>query len=87
MSKIIAVIGATGAQGGSVAEQFLQLDGWQVRAITRNADSDKAKALASKGAEVVTADCWDEASLIKAFEVRLPRFLFRMLQALVSDAR
>lgn len=85
MSKIIAVIGATGAQGGSVANEFLKLDGWKVRAITRNASSDKAKALQSQGAEVVTADCWDEASLVKAFEAGLPRFLFRSSLYLTFD--
>ncbi|KAJ4287573.1 hypothetical protein N0V90_012276 [Kalmusia sp. IMI 367209] len=68
MSKTIAVVGATGAQGGSVARAFLKLDGWKVRAITRNASSDNAKALASQGAEVVSANADDEASLVKAFE-------------------
>jgi hypothetical protein len=85
MSKIIAIIGATGAQGGSVATEFLKLDGWKVRAITRNASSDKAKALQSQGAEVVTADCWDEASLVKAFEAGLPRFLFGSSLYLTPD--
>lgn len=70
MSKLIAVVGATGAQGGSVVRQFLKLDGWKVRAITRNASSDSAKALASEGAEVVSANSDDEASMVKAFEVQ-----------------
>src|SRR4029079_8973670 len=35
--------------------------------ITRNADSDKAKALAAAGAQVVSADLDDEASLVRAF--------------------
>lgn len=55
--KIIAVIGATGAQGGSVANIFLDDEAlkseWTVRAVTRDPSSEKAKALASKGAEVV----------------------------------
>ena len=85
MNNIIAVIGATGAQGGSVATEFLRLDGWKVRAITRNASSDKAKALQLQGAEVVTADCWDEASLVKAFEAGLLRLIFWSLHAFVSD--
>ncbi|KAJ4348070.1 uncharacterized protein N0V89_009442 [Didymosphaeria variabile] len=68
MSKTIAVVGATGAQGGSVARAFLKLDGWKVRAITRNTGSDNAKKLASEGAEVVSANADDEASLLKAFE-------------------
>ena len=68
MSKIITVIGATGSQGGSVARKFLEDKSWKVRAITRNINSDAAKSLASSGAEIVSADLDDEASLVKAFE-------------------
>jgi len=67
MSKTIVVVGASGAQGGSVARKFLE-DKWKVRAITRNANSKSAEALVSIGAEVVVADTSDEASLVKAFE-------------------
>ncbi|KAF5485407.1 NmrA-like family domain-containing protein 1 [Colletotrichum siamense] len=66
--SIVAVIGATGAQGGSVVNQLLQDPKWKVRGITRNANSAKAKSLADKGVEVVTADVNDESSLAKAFE-------------------
>ncbi len=68
--KIIAVVGATGAQGGGLARAILNdpNGGFAVRAITRNAQSDKAKALAQMGAEVVTADLDDEASLERAFK-------------------
>ena len=68
--KIIAVLGATGAQGGGLARAVLadQEGGFALRAITRNPDSDKAKALAAAGAEVVQADLDDEASLTAAFE-------------------
>ena len=68
--KIIAVTGATGAQGGGLARAILAdpNGGFAVRAITRNADSDNAKALAAAGAEVVVADLDDEASLRKAFD-------------------
>jgi uncharacterized protein YbjT (DUF2867 family) len=67
--KIIAVVGATGAQGGGLVNAILAdpSGGFKARAITRNKDSDKAKALAAKGAEVVVADLDDEASLTKAF--------------------
>jgi uncharacterized protein YbjT (DUF2867 family) len=67
--KIIAVIGATGAQGGSLARAILE-DGdspFTVRAITRNASSEKAQALAALGAEVVEADLDDQSSLEGAF--------------------
>jgi len=68
--KIIAVFGATGAQGGGLARAILADAGgsFAVRAVTRHADSGKAKALAAAGAEVVTADLDDEASLLRALE-------------------
>lgn len=66
--KIIAVIGATGNQGSSVAETFSALPGWQVRAITRRALSDKAKQLAEMGCDIVEADLMDTTSLSRAFE-------------------
>jgi uncharacterized protein YbjT (DUF2867 family) len=68
--KVIAVVGATGAQGGGLARAILsdKNGAFTVRAITRNVDSDKAKALAEAGAEVVTADLDDVKSLKKAFE-------------------
>ena len=68
--KLIAVVGATGAQGGGLVRAILNDKNgpFTVRAITRNANSDKAKALADAGAEVVTADLDDVKSLKKAFE-------------------
>jgi uncharacterized protein YbjT (DUF2867 family) len=67
--KIIAIIGATGAQGGGLARAILADPdgGFAVRAITRKPDSDKARELASKGAEVVSANLDDFESLRKAF--------------------
>lgn len=67
--KIIAVTGATGAQGGSLARAILAdtSGGFALRAITRDPNKDNAKALASKGAEVVKADLDDVESLKKAF--------------------
>jgi uncharacterized protein YbjT (DUF2867 family) len=68
-TKIIAVIGATGAQGGGLVRATLADPKRQfaVRAITRKTDSDKAHALASAGAEVVAGDADDPASLERAF--------------------
>ena len=43
-------------QGGFVANSLLATGNFRVRALTRKVDSDKAKALASKGAEVVKCD-------------------------------
>jgi uncharacterized protein YbjT (DUF2867 family) len=68
--KIIAVVGATGAQGGGLARAILDdpEGGFAVRAITRNPDSEKARALAARGAEVVRADLDDPGSLQAAFQ-------------------
>jgi uncharacterized protein YbjT (DUF2867 family) len=68
--KIIAVVGATGAQGGGLVNAILKdkKGPFAVRAITRDPNSAKAKALADAGAEVVAADVDDEKSLAKAFK-------------------
>ena len=68
--RIIAVVGATGAQGGGLVRAILadRDGGFAARAITRNVGSDKAKALAAAGAEVVAADVDNEASLERAFD-------------------
>jgi uncharacterized protein YbjT (DUF2867 family) len=68
--KVIAVVGATGSQGGGLVQAILEdkTGEFSVRAITRNVNSDKAKALANAGAEVVTADVDNVESLEKAFE-------------------
>ena len=67
--KIIAVVGATGAQGGSLVRAILADKDSQfaVRALTRNPDNDKGKALAAAGAEVVAADLDDQKSVERAF--------------------
>ncbi len=63
--KIIVVFGATGAQGGGVVRSILNDHNseFTVRAVTRDPDSDKAKALSQMGAEVVDADIDDLQSL------------------------
>jgi hypothetical protein len=68
--KIIAIVGATGAQGGGLLSAILaDPDGpFTARALTRNAGSDPARELASQGAEVIEADLDDETSLRKAFD-------------------
>lgn len=67
--KIIAVLGATGSQGGGLARAILADGGgaFACRAITRDAGKDSARALAGQGAEVVQADIDDVESLGKAF--------------------
>jgi uncharacterized protein YbjT (DUF2867 family) len=68
-SKVIAVVGATGAQGGGLVRAILSdpASGLTVRALTRDVSTDKAKALAKLGAQVVAADVDDPASLQRAF--------------------
>ena len=70
LRKVIAVVGATGAQGGGLVRAIAAdpAGGFVARAITRNVNSDAAKALARLGAEVVAGDVDDEASLRRAFE-------------------
>mgnify|MGYP001193090737 CR=1 FL=1 len=67
--KIIAVVGATGAQGGGLVRAILADPSGEFtpRALTRRVDSEKARELAALGAEVVAADVDDEASLAAAF--------------------
>jgi uncharacterized protein YbjT (DUF2867 family) len=67
--KIIAVVGATGAQGGGLARAILDDPEklFHARALTRNPHSDKAKELARLGAEVVEANLDDLESVKRAF--------------------
>lgn len=63
-------MGATGAQGGGLARAILNdpESEFTVRAITRDVQSDKARALAEQGAEVVAADLEDLESVKQAFD-------------------
>jgi uncharacterized protein YbjT (DUF2867 family) len=67
--KIITVVGATGAQGGGLVRAILADPERQFvpRALTRKLESEKARALARLGAEVVAADSDDPQSLDRAF--------------------
>jgi uncharacterized protein YbjT (DUF2867 family) len=68
--KIIAVVGATGSQGGGLVRAILndKNSEFTVRAITRDPQSEAAKELEALGAEVVQADIDDADSMRKAFE-------------------
>ncbi len=68
--RVIAVVGATGQQGGGLARAILDdADGGYVcRALTRNPASDAARALVARGADVVQADLDDKDSLAVAFQ-------------------
>jgi uncharacterized protein YbjT (DUF2867 family) len=68
-TKVIAVVGSTGSQGGGLARAILAdpSGGFACRAITRDPGKEAAKALAQSGAEVVKADIDDVESLRRAF--------------------
>ncbi|HSD72197.1 MAG TPA: NmrA/HSCARG family protein [Thermoanaerobaculia bacterium] len=67
-NRTVLVTGATGNQGGAVAHELLSRGGYRVRAMTRKPDGEKARALKSRGAEIVAGDLNDEASLNKAMQ-------------------
>ncbi|MET0425329.1 MAG: NmrA/HSCARG family protein [Actinoplanes sp.] len=75
--KVIAVVGATGSQGGGLVKAILaDRDGeFAVRALTRDTTSEKAQELVKLGAEVVEADNYDPVSLEKAFAGAYGAFL------------
>jgi uncharacterized protein YbjT (DUF2867 family) len=62
MEKIVLVTGATGRQGGATTRHLLAR-GWRVRALVRDPGTAAARALAAAGAEPVTGDMADRASL------------------------
>jgi uncharacterized protein YbjT (DUF2867 family) len=68
--KIVAIVGATGGQGGSLARAILAdpAGGFSVRAVTRRPESAAARALAACGADIVTADLDRAETLKRAFE-------------------
>ena len=72
--KLIAIMGATGNQGGAVIQAFQTIcqerGKYKLRAMTRDPSSGKAQTLKESGLveEIVQADANDEASLVKAFE-------------------
>jgi uncharacterized protein YbjT (DUF2867 family) len=63
--RSVLVTGATGKQGGAVARALLS-GGHRVKALTRKPDGDAARRLRSAGADLVTGDLGDRASVVKA---------------------
>jgi uncharacterized protein YbjT (DUF2867 family) len=63
----VLVIGATGQQGGATARHLLER-GRRVDALVRDPDSAAAAALRAAGADIVTGDLDDPASLRTAME-------------------
>ena len=68
--KIIAVMGATGMQGGGLVRAIVNdpAKEFTPRAITRYVNSDKAKILKDMGAEIVEGDLDKPETIKKAFE-------------------
>lgn len=67
MSKLIVVTGATGMQGSGVIDALSANPDWRIRGLTRDTNSEKAKALVHRGVEMVAATFDDEDSLKSAF--------------------
>lgn len=65
--KQALIFGATGNIGGATSRELLNR-GWLVRAVTRNPESQKAKALAEAGADIVQADMEDINSIKNVFD-------------------
>ena len=86
MAKVITVFGATGAQGGPIARALLTTAGFKVRAVTRNPDSEKAKALKEAGAEVVKADMSDVSSVDAALQGAYGAFVNTNYWELIKQA-
>jgi hypothetical protein len=87
--KIVTVVGATGAQGGSVVDHLLKNKSqeYSIRAITRYSDSAAAKALAARGIEIVEADLTDTAALRTAFGGSYAVFAVTNFWGLFTDAQ
>jgi uncharacterized protein YbjT (DUF2867 family) len=68
--KVIAIVGATGAQGGGLVRAIVTdpSGGFAARVLTRDPNGAKAKEFAKQGAEIVAADVDNPESLRKAFE-------------------
>ena len=66
--KIVLVTGATGKQGGAVAKHLLQSSHFSVRALVRDPNKPAVRALHEEGAEIVSGDLDDRASVERALD-------------------
>ena len=68
-APLIVVVGATGAQGGSVVKNLAESDKpYRIRGITRDSAKAKAQELANKGVELVQMEACTKDEVFKAFE-------------------
>ncbi|KZT59945.1 NAD(P)-binding protein, partial [Calocera cornea HHB12733] len=65
--KLIAVVGATGQQGGSVIQALLAHGGYSVRGISRDPTSASSRVLSDRGVDMVSGNLGDKDTLISAF--------------------
>jgi len=86
--RIITVFGATGNQGGAVVRALVRSNKFDIRAVTRNPDSTKAKALqAIKCVSVVKADLDDNDSISKAVKGAYGVYLVTNFWAHMSEVQ
>ncbi|MFT2015219.1 NmrA family NAD(P)-binding protein [Streptomyces sp. 796.1] len=88
----VLVTGATGQQGGATARALLAA-GVPVRALVRDPETDRARALAARGVELAVGDLDDPASLTRAaagaravFSVQMPDLAGRGFDGEVAQA-
>ncbi|WP_040822193.1 NmrA/HSCARG family protein [Nocardia jiangxiensis] len=67
MDQVVFVTGATGQQGGAVADRLLA-DEWQVRVLTRRPESIRARALTSAGARLIAGSLEDPATIERCID-------------------
>ena len=85
MSRIATVFLATGVQGTSAVQALIKDGTFTPRAVTRNANSDAARALAALGAEVVEATYDDKEAIKRAVTGAECVFLVRIVVARCYD--
>src|SRR5262245_53946076 len=87
--KVIAVVGATGAQGGGLVRAILNDPNrsFAARVLTRDVNSARARGFARLGAEVVNADIDHPESLKKAFEGAYAAFCVTFFWAHLSPEK
>ena len=66
--KTVGLVGATGNFGQLIAQALLHKDGVRVRALVRDPRSERARALAAAGAELLTGDLGDASALARFAE-------------------
>lgn len=88
-APLVAIVGITGKQGGSVARALIESDKpYRIRGLTRDASKPAAQAFAGKGVELrsVSLSVGNEDSVRAAFKGADIVFVSRLLQFVASNA-